>query len=181
MTFTYEHPQPSGYRLRQRLAFALLIAILLGAIGQLVLAILLKGFLFLLTSITLLAFAPFVLMLLSSTPPLTVSEQGITIRPLFWKHRFFSWSDVLAFKPYPLLPRPDQEAERRLVQGKQKYQAADGMMLVVRGLPLQYRCAGYFAGEGGKPIIAFTNRTHANYGQLVKQIEQHLSLRVMQS
>jgi hypothetical protein len=178
MTTPYDPPHLTSYRFRQRAAFLLLILIVLGAVGQLLLAVLLKGFLFLLTSITLLAFAPFVVMLLSATPPLTLSAEGITIRPLMWKARLVLWSDVLAFKPYPLLPRPDQEAERRLIQGKQKYRAAEGMMLVVRGLPLQYRMAGYFAGEGGKPIIAFTNRTHANYTQLVKHIEQHLPVEV---
>ncbi len=169
--FEAAHPAPSRYRLEQRLLMALLVAVLAGVAGQLVLALLLRSLLFGLGALTLLAFAPFILMTLSVAPPLTLTAEGILIRPHWWRERFIPWDDVLAAKLYPLLPRPDQETERRALQGRKRYRAAEGWMLIVRGLPWQYRMAGFFAGAGGQPIIAITNRTHTGYDALIRQVQ----------
>lgn len=173
-SFEAAHPAPHRYRLEQRLLMALLIAVVAGAVGQLVLALLLRSLLFGLGALTLLAFAPFILMTLSVAPPLMLSAEGLLIRPHWWRARLIPWADVLAVQPYPLLPRPDQETERRALQGRKRYRSAEGWMLIVRGLPWQYRMAGFFAGAGGQPIIAITNRTHSGYDALMKQVQARI-------
>ncbi|XWX02935.1 hypothetical protein VZO05_10515 [Aggregatilineales bacterium SYSU G02658] len=170
-SFDAAHPTPPRYRLEQRLLMALLLAVVAGAVGQLMLALLLRSLLFGLGALTLLAFAPFILMALSVAPPLTVTADGLLIRPHWWREQLIPWGDVLAMRPYPLLPRPDQETERRALQGRKRYRAAEGWMLIVHGLPWQYRMAGFFAGAGGQPIIAITNRTHSGYDALVRQVQ----------
>lgn len=76
----------------------------------------------------------------------------------------------LAVKDYTLLPAPDQEFERRALQGRKKYRPAQGKMLIVRGLPPQYRIAGFFAGENAQPLIALTSRTHTDYDRLIQRM-----------
>jgi hypothetical protein len=73
-------------------------------------------------------------------------------------------------KVYPLLPSADAETTRRLTVGRIKYRPAAGIMLVIPGLPPQYRIAGFFAGERAAPIIALTNRAHADYERLVEAV-----------
>lgn len=170
----YEHPRPARYRLEQRFALLLLGLIVFGIVGQLALALLLHGFLFFLTALTLLAFVPFILMMMSVTPPLTLDGDGLTIHPWWWRSQHIPWQQVLAFKPYPMLPRAEQETERRALQGRKRYQTVEGMMLVVTGLPWQYRCAGFFTGEKSQPVIAVTSRTHQGYTPLVAEINQAL-------
>ena len=46
-------------------------------------------------------------------------------------------------------------------------------MLVIRGLPVQYRVTGFFVGEGFKPVIALTSRTHTDYDRLIKKVLSH--------
>lgn len=177
VTKHYDHPHMTRYRMEQRFGMALLVLIIIGCAGQVLLAVLLHGLLFGMTALTLLALVPFVLMLLSVAPPVTLDEQGILIHPWWWSERRIAWDDVLALKPYPLLPQANQETERRALQGRRKYQPAVGIMLVVRGLPWQYRCAGFFAGEHSQPVIALTSRTHRDYSHLVQAIEQQSAQR----
>lgn len=116
---------------------------------------------------TVLLAAP-VLMLTAVAPPVTVDETGIMLKPLIWKKRFVPWSDVQAVKVFPLLPTEEQEINRKWVVGRNNYRAAQGIMLLIPGLPVQYRIAGFLAGERGRPIIALTNRAHTDYEHLVK-------------
>jgi hypothetical protein len=44
-------------------------------------------------------------------------------------------------------------------------------MLVIPSLPAPYRIAGFLAGEGAKPVIALTTRTHSDYDALVEAIQ----------
>ncbi len=170
----FDHPMPRRYRWEQRLLMALLVGVVLGSVGQLALALLFRSLLFGLGAVTLLAFAPFIVMALSVAPPLRLSADGLTLRPHWWRERVVAWADVVAMEPYPLLPRADQEAERRALQGRRRYRAAEGWMLKVRGLPWQYRMAGFFAGAGGHPVIAITNRTHTHYDALVRQVRARI-------
>jgi hypothetical protein len=169
-----EHPTPRRYRWEQRLLMGLLVGVVLGSVGQLVLALLFRSLLFGLGAVTLLAFAPFIVMALSVAPPLCLSADGLTLRPHWWRERVVAWADVVAMEPYPLLPRADQETGRRALQGRKRYRPAEGWMLKVRGLPWQYRMAGFFAGAGGHPIIAITNRTHTHYDALVRQVRARI-------
>lgn len=170
---THLHPKPALERLQQYGGAALLLVILLAIPLQALLGLALGGFLFLMTALLLALLALPVVMLITVSPGVTVDDDGLHLHPRIWRARFIPWGDVLAVKDYPLLPRREQETERRLLQGKRRYQAAQGKMLIVRGLPPQYRVAGYFAGEGGQPIIALTNRSHSDYERLIKRVLRH--------
>ncbi|MEL6268626.1 MAG: hypothetical protein AAFV33_25155 [Chloroflexota bacterium] len=128
------------------------------------------GGLFVLSALVTAALIPPVLMLTASTPGITIEKDGVWIEPVIWKRRFVLWEDVTAVKEYPLLPGADGETQRRAFVGKQNYAAPEGIMLVVPGLPLQYRITAFFAGEPGKGIVALTNRTHTEYPKLKKKI-----------
>lgn len=153
---------------------ALMLALVLSVPPQLALAFVTGGLLFMLTApLALLLLLPLA-MLTSATPPLSIDEAGLTIKPLLWRERFIAWDEIRAAKPYPLLPPQEGESVRRTMVGRKKYQTAEGIMLIVPGLPIQYRAAGFFAGEGLMPIIAITNRTHTGYDWLAKQINAHV-------
>ena len=95
-------------------------------------------------------------------------------KPFWGKAQHIAWEDIAAMQIYPLLPQTDQEVERRLLQGRKKYRAAEGHMLLVPRLPLRYRMAGLFVGVGGKPIVAFTNRAHSDYETLLQRVQGHI-------
>jgi len=125
---------------------------------------------FALTGLFTLLLAPFVLLLTTATPAVTVAPEGIMVQPRLWRTHSIPWHQVAAIKPYPLLPPADAEISRRYLAGRSRYRPAEGIMLVIPGLPAQYRIAGLLAGEGFRPVIAITNRTHAHYDVLVKKI-----------
>lgn len=169
----HPHPNPARYRLMQSIGAALMLVIVLSVPLQIGLAFVTGGLLFLLTApLTLLMLLPLAMMT-SATPPLTINESGLTLKPLLWPDRVIAWDEIRAVKPYPLLPPQDSEMIRRALVGRKKYQVAEGIMLVIPGLPLQYRAAGFFAGEGFTPVVAITNRTHTGYDRLVKQVRLH--------
>jgi hypothetical protein len=111
-----------------------------------------------------------VLLLTTATPRVTVSPEGITIQPLVWKEQFIRWNDVQAIKNYPLLPPSDSEIGRKAMTGRRGYRPAEGKMLVIPALPIQYRVTGYLAGEGFTGVIALSNRTHQEYDRLIKKV-----------
>jgi len=116
-------------------------------------------------------------MLLSVSPPITVDEEGLTLEPFWGKSQHIAWEHIAAMQIYPLLPQTDQEVERRLMQGRKKYRPAEGYMLVVPHLPLRYRMAGLFAGVGGQPIVAFTNRSHSDYETLLQRVRGYIEVK----
>lgn len=161
-------------RLVQSGAAALLALLILAALAQIVLGIGRgPGFLAFSGMLTL-AFVPFILLLLA-TPPVTVSREGITIGHPWKAEQLIPWEMVRALKDYPLLPAQEMEAGRRALVGRRKYRPAEGKMLVIPALPLPYRFAGLFAGEGFTGVIALTNRTHTDYERLVEQVARHLA------
>jgi hypothetical protein len=175
MASTHVHPHPSTDRLAQYGGIVLTVVMIIGALGQIALATL--GFpLFLLSGIvTLFLIAP-VMLLIGSTPAVSVSPQGITIQPRVWRERFVRWDEVRAVKDYPLLPPKDVESGRRAIVGKRKYRAAEGKMLIIPSLPLQYRFTGLFAGEGFVGVIGLTNRSHTDYERLIEQVTKYTSV-----
>ncbi len=152
-------------------ALVFILVIVIAALLQVLLALLVVpgGLMFITAVLTVLLALP-VLMLLTATPPVTVNQEGIHIEPAVWPARFVRWEAVTAVKDYPLLPTPDAEVGRRTLLGRRKYRPAEGIMLVIPGLPVQYRVAGFFAGERGAPVIALTSRTHTEYDKLVKRV-----------
>ena len=169
MASTHSHPNPWLDRLMQAGAAALLLIILLSVPLQVVL-VLLGAPIFAITAVFTLLLVPFVLLLTAATPSVTVAPEGLTVQPRLWKSQFVPWPEIEAIKPYPLLPPPDAEVSRKYVVGRASYQPAEGLMLVIPRLPVQYRIAGLLAGEGAVPVIAVTNRTHTRYEMLVKKI-----------
>lgn len=168
--------QPQLYRLTQVLTGIAMLVILLAVPFQIFLAASLPNApLFYLTGVlSLLLILPLMLYTLV-TPPVTLTDTGLTLHPAIWPHQSIRWEQVEAIKRYPLLPPTDTETVRRAAVGRRHYQAADGLMLVVADLPFPYRAAGFFTGEGLKPVVAFTNRTHTDYERLAQTLLHHLS------
>jgi hypothetical protein len=172
-TSLHTHPNPTVYKIQQYVAVTVLVVMLVAVPLQLFLALALNGILFGLTAITLALLAAPVMMLLTVSPPVTLDEDGLHLQPLLWGKRTVRWHDIKDIKPYTLLPTAANESERRALQGRTKYRPAEGNMLVIPALPFPYRAAGFFAGEGGQPIIALTNRTHTDYDQLMARVERY--------
>jgi hypothetical protein len=167
-------PSPTTYRVQQIIAALLLAAMAAAAGGLLLLAILMPApFMAVMSPLMALLMIP-VAMLLSVSPPITVDEDGLTIEPFWGKAQRIAWNDIAAMQVYPLLPQTDQEVERRLMQGRKKYRPAEGYMLLVPRLPWRYRMAGFLAGVGGQPVVAFTNRAHSDYDTLLERVRGHV-------
>lgn len=166
----YPHPKPSVDTLSQTFILIGLGMIVVSIIGIIVLVLngAPSGFLLMIPVICALAMP--LVMRLSVTPPVTVDGDGFTITPRFGKVQRLAWDDVEKVAPFPLLPSEEAEVVRRATIGKNNYAVAKGLMLIIPILPVRYRVAGWFAGEGGKPIIAITNRSHANYAQLEQTV-----------
>lgn len=171
MKSSHAHPNPTLDRLTQYGAAALATLMLLAALAQLSLAFsVYPPGIFVLTAVITLLLIPFVLMLTTATPAVSLTHEGLSIEPLIWKKRLVPWDAVKAIKRYPLLPQADAESGRKAALGRKRYRPAEGIMLVIPGLPPQYCIAGWLAGEGWTPIIALTTRTHRDYDQLVGSI-----------
>ncbi|HEX2619282.1 MAG TPA: hypothetical protein VHL11_04015 [Phototrophicaceae bacterium] len=180
MTLTAIHPRPALYRRAQYLTAAVIGLTLLAVPLQLALGLLIRGApLFFITAIlTLLLVLP-LLMQTTATPPVTVTNDGITLHPALWRERLITWDAIQSVKPYPLLPPADAEVMRKVMVGRKTYQPARGIMLVVPSLPWIYRAPGFFTGEGLTPVIALTNRTHTHYDDLVQEITARCGDRVL--
>jgi hypothetical protein len=172
METTHTHPNPTLNRLTQYAALTLTALLAFGEVGLILLSLRAGGG-FILMGITLVLFAPFLLMQTVNTPAVTVSGDGITLQPLLWKPIFVAWEAIRKVKPYPLLPPPEAETLRKVMVGRLKYRPAEGVLLVIPSLPLLYRLHGFFCGEGFTGAIALTNRTHTDYTRLVEQVENH--------
>jgi len=128
-----------------------------------------RALLLLLMLVPTVLFLPAVVYLSVATPPVTLTDAGVRLRPIvLWRETFITWDAIEAVKPYPLLPSPETEVVRKALVGRRKYAPAQGIMLISHALPLPYRVVGFFAGQGSKGVVAFTNRTHADYDALVK-------------
>jgi hypothetical protein len=165
----HQHPNPTLDRLAQSLCLLILVALAVAEVGLIVFFASGHGA-FLLMGMTLVLFAPYLLMQTTISPTVVVDDDGLTLRTLFWGEVRLAWDDARAFKTYPLLPPPDNEALRRVMVGRIKYQAAQGVMLVVPRLPWLYRFNGIFVGEGFIGVIAITNRTHTDYAALCQTL-----------
>lgn len=168
----HTHPRPFMDRLSQFLALGGVIALLITIPFQIFFG-LAGGGLFLMGAFLsgLLVFP--LLMATVITPAITVTEDGLRLMPMLWRHHNVAWSEIAAVKHYPLLPPADVEITRKIAIGKMKYRPANGIMLIIPKLPWMYRIGGFFAGEKTQPIIAITNRAHSGYTELVYAILAH--------
>lgn len=170
---THSHPKPGLNRVVQYGALGVTLVMIAAALSQVMLAMFTPGGGLILSAILTLLLAAPVLMLTAYAPAVGVDERGITLFPIIWKTRFVPWNMVKAVKVYPLLPTEDAEVTRRITVGRKKYRPAAGIMLVIPVLPPQYRIAGFFAGERAAPVIALTNRAHADYDTLLRAVLTH--------
>lgn len=171
------HPplNPRAYAVSQLVGAAGVGALFLSAPVQVGIALRVPGAgLFIVTAILSLLLTLPLILLLRATPPVTTDDAGISLNPRVGRTVTIAWGDVQEVKPYPLLPPVDSEAVRRAAVGRKKYRAAEGIMLRCAGLPWPYRVVGWFAGEGFRPVFAVTNRSHAEYDRLKKDIERRV-------
>ncbi len=171
---TFSHPQPALYGMRQ-IALLLLAALMpLAAVGLLIIAVILPAPLFGLMALLLLLLMTPLVMQLHVTPTVTLDANGLTVQPFIGADKRIQWDDVILLKPYPLLPSQHHEVIRRVLVGRKNYKEAEGLMLVVPGLDWRYRLAGWFTGVQARPVVAVTNRTHADYGALKQRLLHYL-------
>jgi len=164
---------PRGYRISQWVLAATAGVLAISALPQVFLAFAIPGGgMFVLTALLSLALILPIVLMMSATPPITLSREGFTLQPGIGKPTTVLWAAVKEVKPYSLLPPEDSETTRRLMVGRKNYRPAAGTMLVCEGLPWRYRIVGGFAGEGFTPVVAVTNRTHAEYDQFVYLLGQ---------
>lgn len=176
MTETSHHfsaKQPRMYQISQAALLVTAVVLTVSAPLQLILAVSIAGGgMFIMTALlSLLLILPLILMS-SATPPVSISRDGLTVQPGLGRAVFVPWAAVKEIKPYSLMPPEDSESVRRTMVGRKKYRPAAGLMLVCEGLPWRYRVVGAFAGEGFSPVVAVTNRSHADYEQFVYLIEK---------
>lgn len=167
---TFTHPNPALQRLWHYITAALILVMLISVPLQIWLAITLSSAAFVISAVLVLLLVAPLIMVISASPTVELDQTGILIRPHIWRDTHVNWQEIVQVKPYTLLPERNQEVGRRVMVGRKKYREAAGIMLVAPSLPWQYRIAGYFAGESGKPIIALTNRTHTDYDRLADYI-----------
>lgn len=170
MASTHVHPHRLSDGIAQFGGIALAGVMVAAGIGQMVVAVLFHLPLLLLSGVVTLALIGPVLLLVSATPAVSIAPEGITLQPRVWRNRFVPWSAVREIKDYPLLPPRDAEVGRRALTGRQRYRAAEGKMLIIPSLPIQYRVTGLFVGEGFVGVIGLTNRTHTDYERLIQQM-----------
>ncbi|MDZ4769300.1 MAG: hypothetical protein SGJ24_09245 [Chloroflexota bacterium] len=165
---TFTHPSPRFERgvLLWQLGLAIILVVLILAQVPLLFAGM-PIILALLVIMTCLALIPFTLLPTVAAPAVTLTTDGITIQPHFWRPEVVPWSDVRAIKPYPLMPSAGSENTRRLLIGRRKYSPMEGIMLIIPSLPALYRIQGVIVNEGWTGVIGLTNRTHINYARLI--------------
>lgn len=170
-TLISEHPPrfPRLYRLKRHLALAGLILIGLGLAGELALLALGSPGAALLIPFTAALAVPLIIGSVL-TPPLSVTEEGLLIRPMFGGPHAVSWEAVRALRPYTLLPTDEPIA--RLLIGKAHMPRRDGRWVIFAGeLPIVFRLAAWLAGLGNAPVIAITDAAHHDYDALLAALE----------
>lgn len=166
----HTHPNLSLYKLQQAILSTLIVLALFGAVMFIIIALLLPAHLFIVMGILVLLLAIPLCMGLLNTPPVVISDEGLTIASFLGREQLIAWDDIQKVSDYPLLPQANQEILKQYLVGRKNYRPAEGIMLIIPQLPILYRFAGFLAGEGGSPIIAFTNRTHSDYDTLKRRI-----------
>lgn len=113
------------------------------------------------------------LMLLTTTPPLTIDEEGLILRPFLGRQRRVYWHEIEELQTYTMLPMATHETARRALAGE-PYTVEQGLLLIIPKLPYVNRLMGWYAGAGWRPGIIVTNRTHNNYIALANCLEDNI-------
>lgn len=169
------HAHPRAQALQESGSAALAGLVLMASAAAFVAALSdLRLFLMIGISLVLLVLTMPLIMRTAASPALEITDEALVLNPRVWRKRSVAWADIRALRDDPLLPRPEGEWARRVLVGRNKYQAARGQLIVIPSLPLQYRILGLFAGEGFAGAIAVTSRTHAGYEAAIAEIERRV-------
>ena len=166
----HTHPNSTLYKLQQGILSTLIVLAAFGAVMFVIIAFILPAPLFVVMAILILLLSVPLFMGLLNTPPIVISDEGVTIQGFMGRETQIEWHEIQGVNDYPLLPQANQEIIKQYLVGRKKYRAAEGIMLIIPSLPVLYRFAGFLAGEGGQPIIALTNRQHTDYDILKQRI-----------
>jgi len=169
---TYSHPIPWQFQVQRAVAVGILALGVVAAALLLLVAVLLPAPLFAIMALMVALLMAPVLWLLFGTPPVTLTEEGLIVHEFPGRQRKIAWEAIESVQLYPLLPTEQNEVMRRLLQGRKQYRPAEGIMLLIPSLSWPYRIGGFFAGQGFRPIIALTSRTHEHYAELNRTIIQ---------
>lgn len=164
---------PRLYRLKRGLTIAGLILIGFALVGELLLMVLgvsFGGGTMLLLMLFTAALAVPLIIGIALTPPLTLDESGIMLRPMLGSPLHVRWAAIQAIQPYTLLPVDDPI--QQLLVGRANTPRRDGRWIVVTGgLPLHFRLVAWIAGLGNHPVFAISDGSHKDYDSLLAMIE----------
>ncbi len=108
-------------------------------------------------------------------PPVTATEDGLIVRPMFGRVQFVPWDAIRAIRPHPLLAT--DEGLERLLFGRRAVQGREGVLVVVRGaLPVRFRLAAWIGGLGNVAVFGISRATHRDYQRLLRIIQRRASL-----
>jgi hypothetical protein len=92
-----------------------------------------RAVLFVVMVIPSILFLPALIFLSVVTPPVTVTADGLLLRPYVWRQRLIRWTDITLAKPYPLLPSSESEVIRRaMVATRQSSPLPTGHIRITR-------------------------------------------------
>lgn len=143
-------------------------------LAQLILALLSGafGFLFLLSALfTATLLIPLILQTVLH-PEITVSRDGLWLRPMLWRERFVPRHALLRCVRHPLIPESEANAAlERWLFGK-KHRRREGYAIIVArdALPLPYRLLARLANSPDAAAFAISSTTHRNYDRLCAAI-----------
>jgi hypothetical protein len=173
----HPYPRPIIRRLARTSAVLGLVLIAFGIAAQLLLAVLaaqLRPLLIGTILFSLILTIPFWLQTVLH-PEVSVTNDGLVLRPLLWPPQPVAWAQVRAVVPHPLLYE-DVLTKRRL-HGK-GYQPRQGLVIVLSAdapVRWQYRLVGGLSGCGLRRAFAISSTTHRDYAQLVATVREHLA------
>jgi hypothetical protein len=172
---SYTHPRPLLRRVQARILLILIGGAVFGIAAQAALVLLYPRFAVLLCG-SMVFTAILLLPLLAQTvmyPAITLSANGLTVHPLFWKAQRIAWADIERIEPHPMIVN-DEVMGRRL-HGK-NYRPRKGMVIVLRRSarvnPL-YRIVGQIVGAGA--AFGISNTTHTDYERLLGSLMDKVS------
>ena len=168
---TSDHPPifPALYAIKRLLIAAGLILCGLAVGGELLLMLLGYPVGLLLIFILLLTLP--LLLGIALNPPLSVTPNGLDVRPMFGPVCVVRWESITALRSHPLLP-VDRAGERLLLGHQRVPEQSDGLLLIVPGgdLPCLFRLVGWLSGEGLTPTLGISDITHRDYAALKQAV-----------
>lgn len=108
-------------------------------------------------------------------PEVSVTSDGLVLRPMLWPPQQVVWAHVREMVPHPLIYE-DVLMQQRL-HGK-GFQPHRGQVIVLSAdapVRWQYRLVGSISGCGLIPAFAISSTTHRDYETLVATVRERLA------